>query len=73
MVATSPIAIGWVMENALSPYARNRRPVTLKASQHPDRLLSANRIMQVATIRWDFPRGHADERSAQGWDKIPGL
>jgi len=31
------------------------------------------RIMQAATIRWDFPQGHADERSAQCWDKIPGL
>jgi len=31
------------------------------------------RIMQVATIRWDFPQGHTDERSVQYWDKIPGL
>jgi len=29
--------------------------------------------MKVATIRWDFPQGHADARSAQGWDKIPVL
>jgi hypothetical protein len=27
----------------------------------------------VATIRWDFLQGHADERSAQSWDKIAAL
>ena len=28
------------------------------------------RIMQAATIRWDFLPGRADERSTQRWDKI---
>ena len=31
------------------------------------------RIMQAATIRLGSPQGHADERSVQCWDKIPGL
>src|ERR1051325_2978550 len=30
-------------------------------------------VVPVATIRWDFLQGHADERSAQSWDKIAAL
>ena len=30
-------------------------------------------VMPVATIQWDFPQGHADERSAQYCHRIPGL
>src|SRR6516225_206012 len=53
-------------------------PVNSLLARRPPRVLQwkatyvERRIMKAATIRWDFPQGHADERSAQCWDRIPG-
>ena len=53
--------------------------INLPLARHPPSVLHwkapnvERRTMKVATIRWDFPQDHADERSAQCWDKIPGL
>src|SRR6516225_9788859 len=64
---------GWMVGKTLplSDYGR--------VARHSPRVLRwkapnvERRIRKVATIRWDFPQGHADERSAQCWDRIPGL
>src|SRR5262249_4828997 len=40
IVATSPSAINCVMENALSPYAENSKPVKLKASHAKQAIIS---------------------------------
>ena len=51
---------------------------TARIARNPPRVLHwkapnvERRIMKVATIQWDFPQGHGDERSARRWDKIAG-
>src|SRR5215469_7351770 len=45
-------------------YSRRDEALDCKAAN------GEHRITKVATIRWDFPQDHADERSAQHWDKI---
>jgi hypothetical protein len=50
-----------------------RYGLNFQIAGNPPRVLHWNapsvgcRIMKVATIRWDFPQGHVDERSAR-WD-----